>query len=165
MENGGTCGGTASGENGTVSDDGIVTNGIAPPVTKSLRPMESSPAERRASPGDTLKEELSVMGLGSDASGARRNSPPIEHGRRQDPPLAGERRGRAVGARDGSPARVQPPEDEAEAGRHTRAGPGGGSAARRAAPGDTLKEELSLMRLGSEAEDSDGRMASTLRPN
>ncbi|CAJ1375230.1 unnamed protein product [Effrenium voratum] len=101
-----------------------------PPETKELqeephwrdRPMEAS---KRAAPGDTIKELSALL----QALGAE--SPRGDAERAQEPQ-----------------AEVEATEEvEEERGRGGRS-----SASRRAAPGDTLREELLVMRLGADSE-------------
>mmetsp|Transcript_29229 Transcript_29229/g.80110 ORF Transcript_29229/g.80110 Transcript_29229/m.80110 type:complete len:168 (-) Transcript_29229:157-660(-) len=116
-------------------------------LARRARPLEQTPAAQRASPGDTIKEELSTLMRGGrlDARAETQDGSPRRgrgSGRQVAVPEAGEN------VWDSS----EEPDDEPNALDRGRArGKNVRPAERRAAPGDTLREELAQMRLGKDA--------------
>lgn len=114
------------------------------------RPLEASTAERRPAPGDTEKELAKLLQAASAQSEAL-----------QDPDgrtPRGDRLKDRGGCLDGSSSDESPCRGRARA---KRASP----AEKRAAPGDTLREELAQMRLGADATDlnNDQSLLHTIR--
>jgi len=117
------------------------------------RATTNSSAKNRAAPGDTLREELAMMRLGPSSSGTADRSRIPSHPeapRSETPPQDSDEANASASHTTESEALAERARSMASK-----------SAQRRAAPGDTLKEELAVMRLGG---DSDrGRMGRTER--
>ncbi|CAK0908255.1 unnamed protein product [Prorocentrum cordatum] len=109
-----------------------------PPPERGRQQCHDSRAERRAAPGDTVQELSSLLkGAGLAESVALRKDLDKGDG-------GGEER-------RGGPADAAPPDrGERHGGRGAR-GEAPGSAARRAQLGDTMAEELQILRQGGES--------------
>ncbi|CAK9034516.1 Integrase catalytic domain-containing protein [Durusdinium trenchii] len=129
-------------------EEGAETPPPPPPESKEMiqeekywrdRPMEAS---KRAAPGDTLKELSAILQALGDESprGAASVGAAQEEVEPPPPPPPVDQ---SVGSSAGE--LVPPPVEDGR-------GRGRSSASRRAAPGDTLREELMVMRLGADAE-------------
>eukprot|EP00927_Polykrikos_kofoidii_P005579 TRINITY_DN12213_c0_g1_i1.p2 TRINITY_DN12213_c0_g1~~TRINITY_DN12213_c0_g1_i1.p2 ORF type:complete len:211 (-),score=38.05 TRINITY_DN12213_c0_g1_i1:58-639(-) len=148
------------------------------------RARAPSPAERRAARGDTLRDEISQMRLGSDAANPssskfatqRMSRAAFNGGNAGIAPANAANDGPAE-AGDGDPARCDgqppprttsggippaPPSSERGRARHVEAA----AADKRASLGDTMRQELAQMRLGVEAEGAcpEGPRAATRTP-
>mmetsp|Transcript_103411 Transcript_103411/g.205552 ORF Transcript_103411/g.205552 Transcript_103411/m.205552 type:complete len:177 (+) Transcript_103411:48-578(+) len=150
------------------------------PEATDARPsrVAGSSAVQRAAPGDTVKElrqmlaGLHATGDATDAGwdddgdvehhgdGGDAKLQEADHLARTRPPCPRNGHGAVV---EGPPFGLALLAEDDDASQPTRRGRlEGGSAERRAAPGDTLREELLVMRLGADADLADGRGRSVL---
>mmetsp|Transcript_111167 Transcript_111167/g.192757 ORF Transcript_111167/g.192757 Transcript_111167/m.192757 type:complete len:156 (+) Transcript_111167:98-565(+) len=115
------------------------------------RPLEPTPAERRSALGDTLRQQdLDIMRKPLDATGRGRPAETTEGNPGEGFGELGELI-REAGSKEGFDDESSPEPDAADRGRARAVESTPGRAARRAAPGDTLREELEQMRIGADA--------------